>query len=308
MHEEHEYATLENISDIRQWITYGDDEDSAVMYELPPYGVLDFPLEVAREFLMRRPQCVRVYEPVKLPEPKDGEPLVYIANMTGSPFLPETVQVALVQRGGKMVDELIPNPLRIPHVVSYTMQGEQIIQPCRHDPSSKESLNMPSRVVSIPPFRRFKLGMTLADWLLRRDAAQIPGLTGALSLVGAPRSYEAQPDWRLYELQAYAVRVDLDTFSRHDPVFGPMMSRHEEDYEDLDELKNVREKLWQALWFRCLDERRGTPTKLEHRQMINTAMRARNLDPKKYKELLDKKRPKAGGVAAKIEGGGKAQA
>jgi len=308
MTEHHEYATLENISDIRQWITYGDDEDSAVTYELPPYAVLDFPHEVAREFLIRRPKCVRVYEPVQFPEPKDGESLVYVANMTGSPFWPETTQITLVQRGGKMVDEVIPHPLRQPHVITYTMQGDQIIQPCKNDPSSKESLNMPSRAVSLPPFRRFRLGMTLADWLLRRDAAQLPGLTGALAVVAEPRNYEAQPDWRLYELQAYGLRVDMDTFSKHHPVFGPMMARHEEDYEDLDELRDVREKLWQAIWFRCLDERYGNPSKLEHRQMINTAMRARNLDPKKYKELLEQKRPKKGGVGAKLEGSGKARA
>ena len=279
-----ERVTLENVSDVRQSIMFNpDDEDEAAElreYALPEYAVLDFEPAVARAFLLRRGKYVRPYEPVQLPPPEPGEPVVYLANMTGSPFHEPEVTVTLFERG-KQVDRTMPNPLRTPQTLSHVMMGGEVIQPCRHDPTSKESINLPPTIIKLPPFRRYKMGMTLADWLIKRDLAQIPGLSGAVAIVSEPRQYEPQRHWGLVRMQAYAGRVDPDRFSEKDPQFGRLMRARTEAFKSDADEREVCVELWQAIWFRLLDERYGAPNQQEHRQIVAVLMANRGIKPPK---------------------------
>ena len=241
--------TLENISDVRQWIVVDDQEHS-----IPEYGILDFPEDIASVFLAERPRWVREYQPTPLPAPNPGEAIVYLANMTGSPFHPPTVTLTLWRRG-KEVDETHPNPLRSPRVITHTMIGGSVVQQCRNDPTSMESINLPPVTVTLPPFRRFRLGTAFADWLLKRDMAQLPQLSGQIALVREPRDFEAQRYWPLLDLQIYAEYLDRNSFNARDERFGELMAKSEKDYATEEELRAARDQLWTAVWFRSLDER-----------------------------------------------------
>lgn len=247
-------VTLENTGDIPQWVVMDNHE-----WVLPEYGVLDFPKGVANEFIAQRSRWVREYQPIKLPEPAPGEASMWIANMTGNPFLPAKVKDVRITRG-KEEDIELDNPLRNPHTVKHTMQGGQVIQQCRRDPTASESINLPPTVVKVPPFRRFQVGMVLGDWLIRRDRQQHPLVKGQLQPVRGPRSYEAKQHWPIEDLQVYAKCIDRRRFTPDDEQFGELMTKQKKDYETEGEATQAAIDLWRAIWFRMLDERYGSVT------------------------------------------------
>ena len=138
---------IESTSSITQTILYKGEQ-----YSLQPYSVQSFTADVSNAFLLQRPRHVREFVDVVLPPIEPGQSVMWLANTTGNPFLPETVQVSRVVRGERVQVD-IPNSLREPWLLHYVMRIGQEWVPSRWNPGEQECLNR-------PPFR-FTLSCTM---------------------------------------------------------------------------------------------------------------------------------------------------
>jgi hypothetical protein len=133
----------------------------------------------------------------------------WIANITGSDLLPETVLVR-EKKDGQFVDVEVPNPHRVPTVVSREIDGDQI--EARDNEGHMYWSNQPSKVVKIWPFTRRSLPAPIAVEVLGRDAMM--RFKGQIVKCPEPLPHEPDHGWDYNDLIDYLYIVDRDASIR----------------------------------------------------------------------------------------------
>lgn len=219
--------------------------------QLLPYQTGNFSPEVAAAFLEQRRGFVSKHVAARIPTPLPNEQIIWIANVTGNPFLPERVTLRRYKKGEEEEYE-VDNPLRTPAVIRRKYKGGQRTQQTRLDPYSEESLNLPGDYVELPPYTRAPISVVLGEWMLRRDNQQARHHIGKMIQCRPPAEYEPNEAWSIPRLRFYAAQI-LDIPQNYlDAITGP----------DAD-LSEGEQKigLLRHMFFRLVDERWNLPSK-----------------------------------------------
>lgn len=247
-----EVLTLINGSDVPQSVY----DPNGRRHTLEPHQVLPLPGKVAKQFLDERGKFVTIWKPVSVPFARPGESVVYIANVTGSPFLSEKVAHKYLDKATKLEKvEMIPNPLRVPFPITRMYPQPQRIGDSPG--GTKTTFSTPPLPVRIPPWHRLPVPQSCADWLLRRDAQQDEKVVGGLVLAREPSSFEPNETWELPEILVYSRMVD-DSAQGWVPEREVWKAIMENDDTRTAELKI---QLLNTLFYRLVDERWTLPTK-----------------------------------------------
>lgn len=185
-----------------------------------------------------------------------GEPIIWVANVTGNPWLPKEVKLKRINKGVEE-DYLAPNPLLDPVTLTNRMRGDQVIV-STPDGSDKETKWMPEVVIAIPAFTRVGLSKRYAQWVLARDERQEIHHIGKVVQCRPPRSdgFEPNISWGLGELQDYARYAFPDeVWSGHEELLGKDPS----DYRDEAEQAAAADTLCKALFFLVVREEYSLP-------------------------------------------------
>lgn len=211
---------------------------NAPRYELQPFTSQPFPRRIGELFLSKCSHAVRRYSPVKLPGGDPDDPTVYIANMTGNPFLPATIKVQRVHKGEHISVE-VENPLRKATVVRHEMSRGQKIGQNPKDPGEMTFSNQPKIPVVIPAGVRLPASRGVAEWILLRDARQEERHMGKIIEARAPGAFEPNETWPLQDLLLYA--ATLDSSSAMAAEIGKVPREHEyKDRPDLEREARVK--------------------------------------------------------------------
>ena len=266
-----ENVTLYHHSNIHQH-AYSDGR----RHTMQPFEIRVLPPDVAQLFLAQRGQFVQPYVVASIPR-IEGEPLVYLANVTGNPFLPEKVKTTYFDRQKNIeVEQEVTNPLRQARPVHRKMQVPQIVRATK-DGQGKETFSVPPMLVKLPPFSRHQCSKSTADWLTERDARQDELMVGAIKIVRAPTNYEPNDSWSQEEMLAYGEALDASVAWRtHWPV--PATG---EGFAD--ESRKVKIDLLNALFFKVIDERYTLPPREYVKSLVRDAKPAKAVDPEQNK-------------------------
>lgn len=243
---------LENISNEPQHV-FAED---GTRHTIPAAAVSVRPLPVAELFLRNRSRYIRRYEAFKVPHIY-GEKQVWVANMTGNPATPETVEVPQTDRKtGLTTWTKRPHPLKQPQEVKYRMQLGQ--EPGFDQEGKETAFNLTPVRIRFPAGKRYPVSERYARWMLQRDAMQEDGHTGKIAECRAPTDFEPTEEpsefWTYDKIRIYIglmgdqVKIDLKKdFPPASQVRG-----------NIDEM---REKLYHALFFYLVNEEYELPNK-----------------------------------------------
>lgn len=229
--------TLQNHTEVAQHAYM----ETGHRHSLEPYEIRDLPEEIAQEFLKQRPNSVRRHTPYIVP-PIAGEKTVWLGNMTGNPFAPETRDVfKLDHKSGIEEVVKVPNPLRKAVPVSRKLGSPQLIQEAN---GVKESFTAPPSMHVIPPYTRYPYPESIGEWMLRRDAQMDELSTGMIASVRAPTNFEPNDSWSANEILVYATMVDdsIDWFKRLD------LKGRKDDQSKTILLQALCFKLWNPMY------------------------------------------------------------
>lgn len=255
-----ECITIQNLTDRRQSIfdTEGILGTPGKRFDIEAYQTMDVEADLAGLFLTHRPNAVQEYVPAQIPD-KPNDPKVWIANGTGNPFLPDTVKVSRIVKGER-VDIEIPNPVKRPQIVMRTMHGgfEKVGNSGNEETRPKQSLRF-----EFPPYRRFYVSRTYAEWNIERDTVAEAHHQGKIRVCAAPRPFEPNNSWPLEHLQVYARLLGIGDVGKRPDIIG----KDESEYANEDEVNEARDVLARALFFTLLDDI-GTPNELDFKNAL----------------------------------------
>lgn len=231
---------LKNTSNITQCVF--DTEGRRI--ELGAYAVGQFRGEEASLLLEECGHCVREYQPTSIPE-VPGE-LVWVANVSGSPFLPRHVRIKVYNRNERRWEDTnTPNLVREPQpfVGSFNLNQDA------------KGRNLGRRPVEIPPYYRLPVPKTIASWLLMRCQHTLPENRGIIRECRAPTDFEPTMAWDLDDLIMYGMMLDKNFHIDHS-------ARSKADLKnDEYEIDKEVQRLVNILFFYVVDERYNLPTK-----------------------------------------------
>lgn len=214
--------------------------------DLAPHEVRPVKKEIARLFFEQWPAEVIEYVPVPLPE-IPGEPKIWMANMTGSPFYKPTVKLSRVVKGQTEIYE-VDNPLCKEQSLRYVDGGNQVEKDLGD--AGKVWWPAPTNIFVFPPYTRYPISQTYSRWLASRDDRQEEQHRGKLKICRAPTSFEPNDSWPLTYLQAYAKALGSEQLLDREDLMGkPVWQYYGRDYE----IEEARLKLYRALWFVLID-------------------------------------------------------
>jgi len=257
--------TIQNRTEVQQHAYM----DTGHRHTLEPYEIREVPEEIAHAFLLQRAPSVQKYDVVILP-PAAGERVVWLANMTGNPFAPDTVKVLKQDpKTGFEVAHEFPNQLKSPMPVTREMETSQEIV---MGDSGKESISHPPITITLPPYKRHPFGATIAEWMLRRDAQMDELSVGKIAAVRAPSNFEPNDSWDFRDIVVFAHMVeDLDWIK--------LFNLKDETEAQAKKSKAV---LLQALFFRLCDHRYALPTEPAFKlKLMDVTERSMKIDAEK---------------------------
>lgn len=240
-----EMVTIQNMTDIAQPAYLNERR---VM--LNPYEIRDVAADVATAFVTQRPGRVQIYKPVVVPV-RAGESVRWLANVTGSPFAPkELVRMKMNQKTNMEEEYRIPNPNVRPVPVTREIQTDQTIQDATQGPF-KESISYPPVRVTIPPYTRYPFPVSVAEWMMRRDAQMDENSIGQIMACRAPSAFEPNDSWTHGEILVYARMVDPAV------QWGSMFKAGKPGNAEDQDVKKMA--LLHAFFFRLVDENYALP-------------------------------------------------
>lgn len=249
---------LQNLMDNEQFV-YVDGKKWA----LAPFQIGYLPEKVASAFQKERGQFVRSYarEPGYI---EQGEPIVWIANMTGNPFLPDKIEREVVRKG-KVEFETIDNPLSRPRHQRWSLHvGQKVVQVETSDGLEKKALNFPPRQFELAPFERKPFALKYAQRALDRDSYSEKHEQGKLMACREPQPGEPNGTWSYMELRLYAELMDKATFLPMLTTEGTGKDKKLAKFPAIDEVKGgmklnhqeeLKAELLTYLFFRLIDSR-----------------------------------------------------
>lgn len=237
------FVSIQNVTEIPQPAYINDKRITLEAFE-----VRDVPPEVATAFLAQRPKQVQVYRPVVVPI-RHGEPVRWLANMTGNPFQPKTLDKYKMDKKSGMEEKFtVPNPLHTAQLVSREMHVEDAVVQAQQG-NFKESVAHLPITVKIPPYTRYPFPMSIAEWMERRDSQMDENSVGKIQACRAPTAFEPNDSWPHAEIIIFAQMVDPQTRWASMYKIG----------KGEDEAAAAKNELLHALFFRIVDERFALP-------------------------------------------------
>lgn len=231
---------LKNSSNITQ-CAYSDD---GLRVELGPYAVRSFKQEEAALLMADCGHAVREHVPMQMPELPGEE--VWVANVSGSPFLPKTVRIKNYDRQTReWKDTQTPNLAREaqPFVGSFNLN---------QTPGGR---NLGRRPVEVPAHYRMAVPKALADWMIARCFHTIPENRGIMTLCRAPTDFEPTMGWDLDDVIIYGMMME--------PLFHTMYSvRSKSDLkQDPVAIEAETRRLLDLVFYYVVDPKYNLPTK-----------------------------------------------
>lgn len=209
--------------------------------ELAPHEVRPEKKAVAGLFLQQCAGDVIEYAPTPIPE-IPGEPKIWLANMTGSPFCAPTVTLTRI-KDGVVTPYEVPHPLATPTKLKYVDGGNQVL---KGTGDQQVWFPLPANVFVFPPYTRYPISKTYASWLQSKDDRQEDHYRGKLKIARAPSSFEPNDSWPLTWLQAYADALGSKQLLDRADLMGKALWEYHEDGAAILSATNV---LFRALWF-----------------------------------------------------------
>lgn len=244
---------LQNITDVPQRAFIGQTYEVLQAYETRP-----LPADWVKAFLEQRSKYVREAADEAVPN-IHGEPLAWVANMTGNPFIPAILKRSVWDKAtNQEIEQEYPNPMKKAVPVQRTMgRGEYYTPADGQNPDDRIRRTFPKQIVTVMPYSRKPLPLTCADWFVNRQ-----GLSGRPSAVicRSPTNFEPNQGWELNEIRAYAALVDRDNIEFFEPT-APTGTMPAEFYKSHLELQEAKTKLLNVLFFRIIDDMYALPNK-----------------------------------------------
>jgi hypothetical protein len=240
-------------NDSRDKVAYDATGES---YRMHGHEQRSWPAEIAQLFLAQCAGFVTEVSDVELPR-RDGEPLVWVANMTGDLRLPVEIKRPVL-RENREVFEAAPNPLREPRTLRYQFKPDQVVT--RSDDGFLDECFDPVKTpIVLAPWSRRPLTQSLAMFLTQRDGMQADSaMRGALITCRAPTEFEPNASWSYGDIRIYANIVDSQYFAtdKLNSIWKPE-SKLPNDMAILE----AKHSLLRALHYWLADPRVSLPTK-----------------------------------------------
>jgi len=242
---------MQNMVDIEQFV-YVEGRK----WTLAPFQISPLPERVAREFRRERARYVRQYarEPGYI---EQGEPITWMANATGNPFIPDKIEREVVRKGVVSYEE-IDNPIKRPRHLKWSLHtGQKVIEVDTGDGLEKKALNFPPKVFELAPFERKPFAGQYAQRALEREGFCEIHDQGKMVSCRPPEPGEPNGTWSYEELRLYAEMMDKNTFlpmlvsdePRKNPPKFPESVKKDAHREEL------KAELLTYLFFRLIDSR-----------------------------------------------------
>lgn len=234
------------------WI---EGKDEPIAHVLPPHTTLPFEPEVANKFLAEYAGMVVEDTQEAIPD-RPGQRRVWLANVTGNPFLPDTIFVP----GKRETDppEQIPNPLKQPITLEWLITRPEEVHV--DESNLPMSHHYPPTLFKLKPFDRQSVPESVAMQLIQRDSCCIPMQKGKIIECREPQPFEPNRSWGLNDLMLYARLCDDHFFT--EKRFSDMNVLSEEGLgHDKNKIREARGVLWQYIFHIIVDKRRGLPPK-----------------------------------------------
>ena len=205
--------------------------------------------DVAAKMLEAYPGAVTLYQEQAFSYAA-GEPSVFVANLTGNPFVPDTIE-ALVD--GRV--QVIPHPLARPRTIRRTLARSEVM--IDKDRPTEKVLHTPPQIVEVAPYERLCVPESVGQWLVARESIPQLSHAPALALVREPSGFEPNSLWDYENMRSYAMLLDPDFFTA---------ARMKHDFpttQALDKTKVAERKevLLVHLFHRLIDSNYGLPPK-----------------------------------------------
>jgi hypothetical protein len=236
--------------------------------------------DLAKEFMKKFPNDVEKipeedFGAVAQPMTKSGS--VWLANVTGDPDGPDTLQVkerlpkGWATKGSPFFEASIKNPAKDPSTLKYTIGGSQVEYV--NESGGLSAWNKPSQVISIPPFRRVELGQYIAEWLLNREAGSaIPGVIGEyprrVILSRPPNKFEPNLNWELFDLSEYLKLIDSEAPVEESEAKIRSRFKKRTESEIQVEIETIKRKVMKRLYFRLVNPKYILPSEDEWNDYI----------------------------------------
>ena len=256
---------VENITPVPQPI----ERPNGDRLTIPPYGVRSCSDDVAKQFLNERAAYVRVYSENKVPPVLIGEQEVWVANQTGSPFVPKSFQITTIGKDGMPNVVTMPNPVATPNPIQHDMQVGQGKDPYGRQPPNIEvekDFNNPPFHIHIRAATRSKVSNHVANFLMTRDLMEGEYQKGRLIVSRPPSKFEPNESWSFADIALYGRIVDKDRFGDKD-IEEVVSNSTDRRYNSVDELVNhpeveeeCRHALLRRLAYRIHDPMWALPT------------------------------------------------
>jgi hypothetical protein len=229
-------------------------------YSLPPDVVDEFPRKVANAFLTERGSFVSMYD-TPAGYVKEGEATVWLANNTGNPFESEFIE-RMFYKGGKEEIEKVPNPLRVPRALHWSLHtGQSFTQGDTAIGFQEISINFPPTRFDLAPYERKPFARIFADRALTRDAFHETGMQRSIIAARAPTSFEPNMTWSLDEIRLFVLLVDSENIPKVTgkvPSESAIRKEGGNVEEKIDACKNL---LLRTLFYRLVDDAWPLPSR-----------------------------------------------
>ena len=248
-------------------------------------GLFDAPL--AEAFLERlAPAIINVSKERigKVVETEVKRRRIYIANMTGNPDAPDTIE-ARVWENKRWGSHGEPNALKTPMQLTEMLEGPQTEYTDKY--GYPAAFNMVARAVSVPPYTRAVMDEGIGLWFLNRCYLSTPS-SGDSRVVKAiecrpPHNFEPDIDWSLDDMRAYLQLADPNA------TLGPTEAEiHTANAEDEDAaeaaLRDASLLCWRRIYFRLVDSKYRLPSKSEFDVAVGTKKAAVKKGTRKVSE------------------------
>ena len=271
------WVDLENFTGNVKRIFNNEGQEFVIL----PYSAKAFPEETANQFLRDCSGFVRKASQTNVPPLLPGEKAMWVANMTGSPFVDVQFKNKVAKRTktaagivSEEVEEVIPNPVSKEQILKWSMSTGQGPDPYGRlkvrGISAGDDFNLPPLQISIRPRTRIVVSENIALWMIQRDSMEAPYGNGKVAECREPTEFEPTMQWPLDQIVFFARMVDDVGFngkvvdqmivdSGYGKTRGKALSlamimssaRHNEF---------VKDAMLQRLFYRIVDKRFNLPT------------------------------------------------
>jgi hypothetical protein len=288
------FTELENVTGTMQ--TVYDEKGEG--FSLPPFSSKVVKDEIAALFQAQRAAQVRRTIDGGVPPLLMGERPIWLANMTGSPFVPKEYTVSVMEKN-VMVPKTFPNPNARAQKLQWVIHVGQGKDPYGRivGPFAEGDFNLPPVQVSIRIRQRVVVGHPIGQSILQRDALE--GEYGSLQVIECrpPSAFEPTMQWDLDKIIFFSRMVDGAGFDLETIINSFRIHCRDKNRRGVPELAEVmqdpawneavKEDLLARLWYRIVDLNYAIPTEIafdkhftEAKEASAKKMKARELAPK----------------------------